>query len=78
MPRSALKVQIVVEAGVIPGQPQAELTRTWHLTNDVIEACEADPADYRYMDICGAAMNYAANLQNPNRCNWVSTNWMWL
>lgn len=74
----ALKCLIVVEAGIIPGEPITEHTRTWQFDSSIIEAVERDPSDYRYMDAMGAAMNYAANLQNPNRVNWVKMEWTWI
>lgn len=69
---SALKCVITVTAGVVPDKPEPEHTRTWNITAKDIEHTP------RYIDACGAAMNYAMSLQNPTALNWVHHTWTWL
>lgn len=66
------KLILEVQAGVIPGEPMPELTRRWALTSEDIEV------DNKMADAQGAALNYAALLQNPQRVNWVRLDWVWL
>ena len=75
---NGLKAQIIVQAGMFPGEIMPRFTRIWNLSSEIVEACERDPNDYRYMDAMGTAMNYAANLQNPNKVNWVRVEWIWM
>lgn len=76
MPLAALKGYWQVTAGVIPGMPQESLTRRWNLTN------EHDPSENHFWEdfaaAQGHAMIYALTLQNPQRCNWVTMEWVWL
>lgn len=67
----SVKCTIVVKGGIIPNEPMSELTREWHLTS---EDCRDTN---KYVDITGAAMNYAMSLQNPNKLNWVNFEWVW-
>lgn len=78
MPPEALKCQITVQAGIVPGVPLEQHTRAWSIPSETIEACEANPQDYRFMDTMGAANNYMAYLQNPRMVNWVKCEWIWL
>jgi len=72
MSESALKCVITVTAGVVPDVPESECSRTWNIT---AEDMKHPP---RFIDACGAAMNYALSLQNPGRLNWVRHDWLWL
>ena len=74
----AMKACITVTAGVIPNERIDALTRTWSFTDEDITKASVPNADYTYLDGMGAAMNYAATLQNPQRCNWVKVEWIWL
>ena len=78
MPANALKAQIVVQAGLMPGQPDPFYTRVWHFDHQLIEETLEDPTDFRYRDAFGAALNYAAFLQHPGHLNWVKMEWTWL
>lgn len=66
-----LKCTVVVMAGLFPGEPIKELTRTWDFTQKDLD----NPPTY--IDKTGAAMNYAMSLQNPEKVNWVSFEWIW-
>lgn len=67
-----LRCIITVHAGVIVGEPMKEYTRTWNVTQEDLD----NPP--RFIDMGGAAMNYAMSLQNPQRVNWVKHEWIWL
>lgn len=66
------KLILEVQAGVIPGEPNHDLTRRW-----VIGEYELDDKN-KLVDVQGAALNYAAILQNPEFVNWVRLDWVWL
>lgn len=74
----ALKAQMSVVAGVIPGEPIETFTRVWQFTSDQIEAARHAEDNHAYNDAMGAALHYAASLQNPGRVNWVKLEWMWM
>ena len=67
----SLRCSIQVKAGIIPGEAQPELTRTWEFTKEDLD----NPP--KYVDDTGAAMNYAMSLQNPQEVNWVKLEWVW-
>ncbi len=85
------KAAIEVTAGLVPGQPQPELTRQWWISSDEWASAEAlnaqqpaqgvMPVDYvgRLMaDKQGAAMAYAQLLMfQPDQYNFVTVNWLW-
>jgi len=72
MNQEALKCQVTVMAGVVPGEPINKLTRSWSLTQWDLD----NPPIY--IDRMGAAMNYAMSLQNPATVNWVRFEWIWM
>ena len=63
----ALKCRIVVNAGIIIGEPMKQYMREWDFTQQDLD----NPPTY--IDQTGAAMNYAMSLQNPQKVNWVKT-----
>lgn len=72
------RVIVEVLAGVVPGQPEPELTRRWALTSDEWHA--AGPGQSEALAVLnGKAQGYAALLMlQPDRLNWVRTDWIWL
>lgn len=82
------KLIIEVRGGLVPGEPDPELTRRWAVSGAEFEDAaradeQTDPehAAHRYLLLAfrGAqADEYARTLRNPDRCNWVSTDWIWL
>lgn len=77
---AALKLSIQVFAGVIPGQPEEEFTRSWFWTGEQQDALVAGDkeAEAEYIRIAGESREYAATLENPKRFNWVKREWLWL
>lgn len=85
---ASAKVIIEVVAGIIPNQPEPEFTRRWAINSDEWQAAQeadekADP-EHRfnaYLLLAGRAAQadeYARALRNPQRFNWVRTDWLWL
>jgi len=66
-----LKCSIVVQAGLVPGEPLEGSARRWDFTQQDLD----NPP--KFIDGSGAAMNYAMHLQNPNKFNWVKLEWIW-
>lgn len=65
-----------ISAGIIPGQPDPQLTRRVFLTSDEWDGGSVEGVD-RLMAKQGEAMMLALSLQNPSRTNWVSLEWIW-
>lgn len=82
---SSARVIIDVVAGVIPGTPEPELSKRWVLSSaewDVLTLAP-DPsamgASAALAELAGRANAYAALLMiQPDRVNWVRTEWVWL
>lgn len=71
------KLGIDVVAGVLPGTPMDELTRRYFLSSDDWNAEGADQSAL-LSEINGRAQGYAALLMlQPDRVNWVKTEWIW-
>ena len=74
------RVIVEVVAGVIPQTPDPEHTRRWALTSAEWEAAlKADTTGEALAVLNGKAQGYAALLMlQPDRLNWVRTDWIWL
>lgn len=74
------KVLLEVVAGIIPNQPQPELTKQWAITSaDWQQATENDQQGELLSQRNGQAQGYAAWLcMQPDRVNWVRLDWIWL
>lgn len=73
------RVLIEVRAGVIPETAEPEYTKQWGITSEQWEAVA--PADQSALlaDLNGRAQGYAMLLMlQPDRVNWVRTDWLWL
>ncbi len=70
---------IEVVAGVLPGTPQLELTRRWIVTSkEWRDAGDAGKQGELLAEASGKAAGYAGLLQlQPDRLNWVKTEWIW-
>lgn len=77
---SAARAVIEVTAGVIPDQPMVEYTRRWSITSDEWSQAQADEqAGELLATMNGKAQGYAALLMlQPDRLNWVRTDWIWI
>lgn len=77
MPESA-RVIVEVTAGVMPGTSEPEHTRQWSLTSRQWEEA-GDKAGELLAEFNGRAQGYAGLLMlQPDRLNWVRTDWLWL
>lgn len=86
------RVIIEVSAGVIPGTAEPQFTRRWGITSAEWEKAVADDAELLEHGDEGHAFavalllasraavadEYARLLRNPNRFNFVRTDWLWL
>jgi hypothetical protein len=74
------RVIVEVHAGVIPGTVEAEHTRRWALTSSAWEAAEQSGTQSEALaELNGKAQGYAGLLMlQPDRLNWVRTEWIWL
>ena len=74
----AARVLIEVKAGIIPGTPMPEFTKVYAITS---EEWNADGQDQHALlaERNGQATGYATLLMlQPDRLNWVCTEWIWL
>lgn len=71
------RIGVDVVAGVVPGTPMEEYTRRWFITS---EEWNADFADKTQLlsDIAGKASAWSTFLMlQPDRVNWVKTEWIY-
>jgi len=76
----ALKLSIVVQAGLIVGSPDPQYTRRWEWTSTdqlLLEEGNRDAAD-RWIRVAGESREYAATIETPRLVNWVRREWIWL
>ncbi len=75
-----LKCAIQVFAGLVPGTPEPEFTRSWYWTGKDQEALAAgdEAARTKWIAIAGESREYAASIEDPRRLNWVRREWIWL
>lgn len=72
------KVLLEVQAGVLPGTPEPEFTRQWAITSEEWHAPDANQSAI-LAEANGKMQGYAALLMlQPDRLNWVKTEWIWL
>lgn len=76
---SQARVIVEVVAGVIPGQPEPEFTKRWAVTSEQWYGV-ADEGERAALlaETNGKAQGYAGWLMlQPDRLNWVRTDWIW-
>lgn len=68
-----------VVAGVLPGTPEPEWTRTFHISSDEWNAASGTVETIHLLtDLSGRATAYATYLMLlPDRFNWVKLEWVW-
>jgi hypothetical protein len=76
------KIGIDVVAGIIPGQPMEEYTRRWFVSSTewqvATEAVDDNAQLHLLTDVAGKANANATYLMlQPDRLNWVKTEWIW-
>lgn len=71
------KVIIEVQAGLIPGKADPEMTRRWAITSEEWETAGKEwPA--MLAERVGQAQGYAALLAQPQINNWVRLDWVYV
>lgn len=77
------RILIEVTAGIIPGTPMPEYTKTFGITSDEWYAQgkyqgKDEEAKLEILKTYGFAQEYARNLMNPMVRNWVRLDWIYL
>jgi hypothetical protein len=83
------RVLLEVTAGLIPNRPEPSLTRQYAITSrewteagaaaEAETTLEASPQSILLAERNGRALAYANLLMlQPDRVNWVRTDWIWL
>ena len=74
------RVIVEVRAGVIPETAEPEHTRRWALNSGTWQAAvDAGKQADALAELNGRAQGYAGMLMlQPDRFNWVRTDWLWL
>lgn len=72
----SVRVVVEVAAGVIPQKPDPEFTRRYIITSAQWQ--EAKDQAALLAEVNGQAQGYAGLLMmQPDRLNWVRTDWLW-
>lgn len=75
---SSVRVAVDVVAGVIPGTPMPEFTRRFFITSDKWNEGDGIDQARLFADMNGQAQAWAMYLMlQPDRVNWVKTEWVW-
>lgn len=81
-PPAASLARVIVEvlAGVLPGTPEPEYTRQWALNSEQWRALKGPMEQMAALaELGGQAAGYALLLAlQPDRLNWVRTEWIYL
>lgn len=75
------KVLLEVTAGIIPDRSEPELMKQWAITSEEwAQAADIEGGHgFLLSSRNGQALGYASWLMmQPDRVNWVKTNWIWL
>lgn len=75
-----VRLGIDVVAGLVPGMPLEEYTRRWFLGSEEWNAASENAMEQARIlaDLNGKAQAWAAYLMfQPDRVNWVKTEWVW-
>lgn len=83
MSTESARLIIEVSAGVVPQQPIAEYTRQFAITSREWQEATDTRDGMRQSELLslrnGQAQGYAGLLMlQPDRVNWVRTDWLWL
>lgn len=72
------KVIVEVMAGVLPGDPEQEYVRRWFIGSEEWERLGVRQPE-KLAELNGKAQGYAMWLMlQPDRLNWVRTEWLWV
>lgn len=65
----SLRAAWEVTAGLLPGRPEPELTKRFVFTSSM--------PDERFQEAHTQAFEYARDLIDPSKLNWVRLDWVW-
>lgn len=69
---------VEVVAGILPGTPMQDVTRRWWMTSEQWANADQDERVVLLCDLSGKANGYSTYLMlQPDRFNWVRTEWVW-
>lgn len=75
----AARCIVVVRAGVLPGRPDPAYTRRYVITADQWSSVDGERQNQLLAETIGRATGYANLLMlQPERLNWVTSEWIWL
>jgi hypothetical protein len=80
MPEEVKQVRCAVDvvAGVLPGTPEKEFTRRFLITSEEWHEADGEGQVNLLCDLAGSAAGYSTYLMlQPDRLNWVKTEWVW-
>lgn len=80
MTTQTARLIIGVYAGIIPEQPEEEFTREYAVSSEAWSVAVQTGKQTELLDgATETAQKYAAELmRQPDRLNWVRTDWIWL
>lgn len=74
----SVRCGVDVVAGVLPGTPEPEFTRQWFITSEEWYADEGANQAHLLSDLAGKALAWSTYcMLQPDRFNWVKTEWVW-
>lgn len=75
----SVKAIVEVQAGVIPGQPEEQYDKRWVITSQEWDTAMREGTQGTTLaEFAGRAQGYSMMLMlQPDRVNWVRTEWMW-
>lgn len=79
---TTIRIGIEVVAGILPGTPIPEHTKRFIITSDAWHAQgdyegKEEEARMEILRTYGFAQEYARDLMNPQRVNWVKMEWIY-
>jgi hypothetical protein len=89
-PGTTLRCFWEVTAGVIPGHPMPELSKSWTITEEYVQTIremdeltqeqwmEHFPEGTKLFQFQQDALEYARSLTDPSKVNWVKVEWVWV
>jgi len=77
------RILLEVVGGVIPGEPMPIYTKQFAISSDVYYAQgeyegREQEAQMEMFKVYGTAQEYMRSLWNPQMCNWVRCEWIYL
>ena len=75
---NSVRVAVDVVAGILPGTPMPEFTQRWYITSKDWNVEDGMQQARILAEMNGKAQAWAMYLMlQPDRVNWVKTEWIW-